>query len=180
MVEKLRSSLDESQKEDLENLLSTLHVMRDGMRDLVPDGLVTQKERTSVFELGKLVQYVLDLHHHELIKQGVAVYVDLPSDPIFMRARRTCLVQALEHVISNAIEWSKSGTADNPKVLIYYNEDTAQLLIGDSGAGVLTRDRERVFDTYFTRSTRCLWPWSQCYPRAFDTAKSNHSLASSK
>ncbi len=148
----LRSSLDERQKRQFEQLMTSIQIMQNGMRDLVPDGLVCQRESRSSFGLLEVVQDALDLHASMFATGKRQMYLHVPESVTLEGVQRSRIEQVIEQVIHNALTWCDRTTSmEQPVVHVVYSDDTASLLVGDSGPGVTPADRERIFDPYFSR-----------------------------
>ena len=100
-----------------------------------------------------VARQVLRLLQHELQFNGVLVATDFEDGVPFVRADPVQLQQVVLNLIKNAIESMASLPRDNRRLNIGARvaQDSFVLLsIQDTGAGVPLRDRDRVFEAFFT------------------------------
>ena len=86
----------------------------------------------------------MDTHRRELV-------VEMPDNPLFIRADTARLEQAIGHVLANAVKFS--GQQTEIKVRVTEENGKALLSIRDHGIGITADELERIF-TRFTHSAR--------------------------
>ena len=150
---RMRRDLDGQERllERVESVQTTLNILRNAMRDLVPDGLVSQVERTSTFGLGGAFEEALRLNADALSRHEITVLEDGQPRAFELRARRSCIVQVLTALLDNAIHWAHhSNPPGQGQVRVRLDAERHVLLVGDNGRGVDAHHRERIFEPYFS------------------------------
>jgi signal transduction histidine kinase len=143
---------DEEALQEVDALRSCLGVLRNAMRDLVPDGHVAQRERTATATLDDLVATALRLNSPSLQKHQVEVRLAGSPADFEIRARPSVVVQVLDNLFDNAIWWMHALPEDEQRLLLIdCDAERGRILIGDSGPGVALHDRERIFEPYFSK-----------------------------
>jgi signal transduction histidine kinase len=113
-----------------------------------------QPDRTLVC-LAEAVREVLDMLVSELRQHEIEMQVFIPKDLPPILVTRVELQQVLVNLLGNAIE-SLEHTAQRRRVSIegaygrHDDVDVVFVVIQDSGSGFDERDRERLFDAFFT------------------------------
>ena len=146
----LRRSLGpESERalEALDSLETTVSLMRNAMRDLVPDGAIRQSERRQRFDIQSAIDEALRLNADTLTQVRVS---SSARGPLEVFTRRSNVVQILDNLIGNAAYWSSAVEGPN-EVFIDIDPEHHRVIVGDSGPGVSAQDRERIFTPYFSR-----------------------------
>jgi PAS domain S-box-containing protein len=75
-------------------------------------------------------------------------FQDLVPKPYQAKFDRTLLKTAMMNLLENAIDFSPDGTAID--VLFYLNREGAVMEVRDSGVGIEDKDREFIFDPFFS------------------------------
>lgn len=143
---------DDNVAKEIDVLESTLGVLRNATRELVPDGYVAQRERTSTAPLNELVATALRLNALELEEHQVQIHIAGNPEDFSVRARPSVIVQVLDNLFNNAIWWMRGlPEGENRTILIEGDVERNRILIGDTGPGVAPHDRERIFEPYFSK-----------------------------
>ena len=91
---------------------------------------------------------VLRFQADELKNRGIVVEAETPADLPTILADRNQLKQVFFNVISNAVE--AMGPGGRLKIKSRADDDSVQLLFGDSGVGIKQEDLARLFEPYHT------------------------------
>lgn len=75
------------------------------------------------------------------------LFLDVPEEPLVVNGDRDRLAQVIGNLLSNAIKYSPEG--GEVRVYVGERDGRAVFSVTDSGLGIPTEDRERVFDKFF-------------------------------
>lgn len=109
--------------------------------------------QTAPMSINDVVREVIALLHPEIVKQGIALTLNLDEDcpPVF--GDRVQLQQVILNLLLNGIEAMTDVTA-RPKTLGALTgrvaETRVQVCVSDSGCGLNGADVERLFETFYT------------------------------
>jgi signal transduction histidine kinase len=102
-------------------------------------------------DVNGVIQEALALERRELEKHRILVRVEPNEGLPEVRGNRGQLQQVLLNLITNAIDAMK--TTNDPRVLCVKSEadgDSVKVSVVDTGAGISSRDSDRIFDPLFT------------------------------
>ena len=119
------------------------------------DDLATERRQTkSNFDLGEVVDTVLENHANQFERHGIKIEFEKPKDGFKIRAVRGMVIQILENLISNSVYWLKQEknyqSTFKPCIKIEINSDDEALTVADNGPGVDPRRRETIFEPFVT------------------------------
>lgn len=104
-------------------------------------------------DVASAIHDVLDLLWVELQSANVSVEVSCPDEAPPVRANHVQLQQLLSNLMMNAID-AMHRVVDRPRTLRvqaeYSGPESAVIAVEDSGPGIDAKDRERIFDAFFT------------------------------
>lgn len=105
-------------------------------------------EAREAIDIGACLRESVDLLRPRFEQAGVRVDLELPAVPLRVRATTSALQRALMNVLVNAEQVSKAGGA----VTAWATREGGQAVIEvlDQGPGIPARDRERIFEMFFT------------------------------
>jgi PAS domain S-box-containing protein len=113
------------------NLLFMSQVETDGTLDLVTDEVdMTYQVRHSA---------------EVLLRDHPRVQLDLPPGPVMVRADRERFLQAVDHVLENAMKHAALGRI---RLSVSIDNGYAQLEVTDDGPGIEPEDQERIFERF--------------------------------
>ncbi len=142
--------LDSAQQQMVEDMLQEVRKID----RIVQQVLHFAKPREPQFgpnAVNDVVRYCLDLARVSLRKAGVEVEVilgeSLPSTVMDFNQ----ISQVVMNLIINAIEAMPEGGKLTVATRLQEDPPAVLIEVGDTGAGILAEDRERVFDPFFTR-----------------------------
>jgi len=135
-------------EDPLHELRRHLHSMQqvlDGLEKLVRVGDSPQLGRLDLVEL---VQTVVAEHRADAAARGVSLKVELPEDPIPVRANAVQLETAVDALLSNALRYA--GRRGEVRVQVTRPEAAwAQVTVQDSGPGLTAVQRKRAFLPFY-------------------------------
>lgn len=78
-------------------------------------------------------------------EQGIILRLDAPNDLPSVSVDTTCMTQVLNNLVSNALRFTEEGEIVLEATA---NEETVQLQVRDTGAGIAPEDLPHVFNLY--------------------------------
>jgi signal transduction histidine kinase len=110
-------------------------------------------ESREKLDVSALLRDVAELYEPVADERGIELRADTDG-PIFVRADRQLLGQAIANLIDNALKYGapepSSGNGSRPEVEVsaVMKGSTAEIVVTDGGPGVPVADRERVLDRF--------------------------------
>jgi two-component system sensor histidine kinase BaeS len=98
-------------------------------------------------DLNALVANSVEIFQPLAIHKEVKLTVELPDETIQCTIDIARIRQALQNLLANALRYTREG--GEVKVMLGRQEDHASIQVSDTGAGIRTRDLERVFDRFY-------------------------------
>ena len=109
--------------------------------------------QTATLNINDLIEEVLTLTRHQLVKHGVALRTELVSGLPLITGDPVRLQQVILNLVMNGIE-AASGTANRPRELLVTSrseaEDQLVVAVEDSGAGIDPGHTDELFTPFFT------------------------------
>jgi signal transduction histidine kinase len=102
-----------------------------------------------VIDLAEVAQETLDRFAPQLKEAGFEVQLQLPAEPIFVRADPLMLGQVFDNLVDNAIKYAAAGRWMG--VSVATDGSRARIEVSDRGEGVPTDERARIFDKFYRR-----------------------------
>ncbi len=102
------------------------------------------KKKVYIFEM---LQDINKFFNNRLTSQGISFIIDVPKD-LKIKLSLSKIYPILSNLIYNSMFW----IADKKEkiILIHYVEEEYALFVEDSGSGISLRNKERVFEPFFT------------------------------
>ncbi|HLZ57176.1 MAG TPA: ATP-binding protein [Ktedonosporobacter sp.] len=88
-----------------------------------------------------------DVVEDQRLLTGRSIKLDMPQEPVKMRADADRLSQVLVNLISNAVKYSPEGSP--VEVRLSQENGEARLQVRDHGKGIAKDQLERIFDTFY-------------------------------
>jgi len=106
----------------------------------------------SVISLESVIDEAVTFLRHEILARKVALRLDLTSHPSHVFADRTQLQQVLVNLSINAMQAMAQAEVGEPRLLLRTSYQDGMILteIVDSGPGISSSDREKIFDSFFS------------------------------
>ncbi len=102
----------------------------------------------AVLELGPLLQRTADLHRGD--GALVDISVEVPPQPVVVRADHSHLLRALTNLVQNGVQAIPEGRPARIRIRVEAGERTAIVRIADNGRGISASERAKIFRPYFT------------------------------
>ena len=125
----------------------------DKIIDLVRAHIKKAPPRRDHLDLNDTIKDVLMLARTAIVKNSVAVHTQFPAGPATVDGDCVQLQQVVLNLILNAIEAMSSvetGTRDLVIAVEHPLPDQVRVTVRDSGPGIDPKDRDRVFETFYT------------------------------
>jgi two-component system, OmpR family, phosphate regulon sensor histidine kinase PhoR len=99
------------------------------------------------FEIKEAIEETLFVMKYPLKQNSFAWEVNLPDNPLIIKADKDALIEALYNLISNAIKYS----TDNKYVSISVKKKNSSVIISvsDKGVGISESDQLHIFDAFY-------------------------------
>ena len=107
-------------------------------------------------DLRNVVEDLVDFFHPQADAAGVVLRADLPSSEVLVTIDAALLKQALLNLMINAVHAMESNPPDRPRELLVRlspSDESVSVHVIDSGPGVPTEDREKIFHPYVSSTT---------------------------
>jgi two-component system, OmpR family, sensor kinase len=102
---------------------------------------------SEVLRLDELLQERLAEIAEMARPRDVELELDLPDQPVWVRAERDALRSLVDNIVENATKYSPQGGTVTTRLTS--NEHGVELTVTDSGPGISPQHRERVFERFF-------------------------------
>ncbi len=147
--EKLRGSPEDTKTADI--MIQEVERLNRVVRQLLDLSrpMEMKKVRTSV---GALIEHTLKLTELQARKKGVSVHAQVDADAPEAVVDPDRIKQALLNLCLNALEAMKTGGALTLS-LGRQDERTLMIRISDTGPGIPRKERDRIFDPFYTTKT---------------------------
>jgi len=100
-------------------------------------------------DVSELVQESIDRARSRFNELGFELQMNVPADPLFVRADHVMMVHVFDNIIDNAAKYAASGRWLG--VRVFSNERTVHIEIADRGDGIPAGDLSRVFEKFYRR-----------------------------
>lgn len=139
-----------------------VHIAADGHRanDVIQSIRELSRQRDQIettVDTNELVRETIALVRDEMEEVGIRIDLDLATTLPIITAHRGQLQQVVLNVVANAADAMRSVTGRN-RVLKVRSEalgrDGIVVALEDSGTGIVPKDRDRVFDAFYTTKSR--------------------------
>ncbi len=137
----------------LESLRSEMQSVSKRVRILDPLS-VSGRQRKEVFDIGVLIDDILNGHEIQFVRHHVEPEVTKPERPVRVRAVKGMFIQILENLLSNSLYWldlrSMHELDFTPRITIGIDVDPLTMTYEDNGRGIAKENRENVFRAFFS------------------------------
>jgi signal transduction histidine kinase len=142
---KVGEALDEVKRSSLLNDADTMLSMFAGLLRIARVEAGSAQANFMEADLGRLVDDVAEYYEPLAEEKGIAF--DVCSDELNCFCDRDLLFQALANIVDNAIKFSQSG--GRVTLAIIDCDDTARVVITDTGKGIDKNERDKVFRRFY-------------------------------
>jgi two-component system sensor histidine kinase HydH len=121
------------------------HLVEDFLRFARPADLHRRR-----FDLGHLIDHVVELQALEARRHGIELRGDVPPDPLHVDGDRDKLQQVVLNIVRNSIEALEDSGGEIVISLERIDEGMVRLRVRDDGPGVPEEIRTRIFEPFFS------------------------------
>ena len=115
---------------------------------------VSGRQRTETFALDELIRDTIEAHQAQFARHNIRIALDLPEQPMRVRAVKGMIVQILENLISNSIYWLEMRVEREPSfqphIRLTLESGPPTITFEDNGRGIAPENREKVFKAFFS------------------------------
>ena len=99
-------------------------------------------------DLKALLEEVLDAARPAIVKAGIELRVELSADRPYALIDRQLIHQAFLNLVLNACDFTETG--GRVTLSLSHNEESATIVITDSGRGIPVENQKKIFQLFFT------------------------------
>jgi signal transduction histidine kinase len=151
-LERLKKLIDLTNakiKKEADSINSALEALRNDIRLLGPMFYIKKVAKEKELSIREVIQNTISLQEPFIEKAGIELIVEGDSFSVLMR-EGSCM-QVFNNLIDNAIFWcSRKSETDKKKIRVIINEKEKSVYVSDSGPGIATRYRDKIFDPFFS------------------------------
>jgi signal transduction histidine kinase len=148
LAEEISGPITEQQRQQLHRIRASATHLRDLINQILSlSRIEAGREEVAVdaVDLVSLVEDVAVLMEQEVEGAGLRFDVHLPGRPVEIETDAGKVRQILLNLISNAIKFTDEGAVE---VRLETNGASARVIVRDTGIGIASEDRERIFDAF--------------------------------
>ncbi len=151
-LERLKKRIDLTDaktKKEVDSISGALEALRNDIRLLGPMFYIKKVAKEKELSIVEIIKNTISLQEPFIEKAGIELIVEGDSFDITMR-EGSCM-QIFNNLIDNAIFWcSRKSETDKKQIKILINAKDKTVYISDSGPGIATRYRDKIFDPFFS------------------------------
>ncbi|MDQ0341149.1 signal transduction histidine kinase [Caldalkalibacillus uzonensis] len=143
----LRASRNKKTAAIVENTLGAFRSLEKLHQRISPLYRQTRYRRREI-DLRAFLESVIEYFSTDVKKYGIETVYDIPKG-FYIKEADPVLFTPLVNLVSNAIYWMLNS--DRREIHFYTSNDLDCLYVHDTGHGISDRDRERIFEPFFTK-----------------------------
>lgn len=153
-LEALRGkNVPEEVRAKLESLRAQMKSLGKRVRVLDPLS-VSGRQRVETFDLKGLIRDTLEAHEAQFARHKIQMELDMPDEPVRIRAVKGMVVQIVENLISNSKYWLEMRSIREhsfiPTIKLTVLDTPPTIIYEDNGPGIAIENKERVFRSFFS------------------------------
>ena len=134
---------------EINTIGGVLEALRNDIRLLGPMFYIKRVANDKQLNIRQIIDNTLLLQENALKKEGIDVEITGESFTVTMR-EGSCM-QVFNNLIDNAVFWlSRKSENDDKKIKIILDYKTNSVFVSDSGPGVVSRYRDKIFEPFFS------------------------------
>ena len=140
----------------VDDILARIETRIDQLLDLVDDVLYLSQAKAGdpsdqavVLDLVTAIRAVCEPYLEEAAEKGLAMTLQLPEFPVWVRIAEQDFHLILSNLVSNAVKYTSSGSVT---VALWQDGPWAMLVVEDSGMGIPQGEISRLFTEFFRAS----------------------------
>lgn len=115
---------------------------------------VSGRQRIELFSLDDTIREAVEAHEAQFKRHKVKVSLDLPTQPLRVRAVKGMIVQIIENLIANSVYWldmrAEREPSFKPEIKIGLSSGPPVMTFEDNGRGIAAENRDQVFKMFFS------------------------------
>lgn len=140
---------DAKTKKEIDSINGALEALRNDIRLLGPMFYIKKVAKEKNLNIREIINNTISLQEPFIEKAGIEMIVEGATFNVTMR-EGSCM-QVFNNLIDNAIFWcSRKSETDRKKIKIILEENEKSVYISDSGPGIVSRYRDKIFDPFFS------------------------------
>ncbi len=151
-LERLKKQIDLANakvKKEVDTIGGVLEALRNDIRLLGPMFYIKRVAKEKELNIRQIIDNTLLLQENALKKEGIDVAVEGETFTVTMR-EGSCM-QVFNNLIDNSVYWlSRKSENDDKKIKIILDHKTNSIFVSDSGPGVISRYRDKIFEPFFS------------------------------
>ena len=151
-MERLKKRIDINEgkiKKEVDSISGALEALRNDIRLLGPMFYIKKVAKEKQLDIKQIVKSTISLQEHFLIKEGIEMEIE--GDTFNVTMREGSCMQIFNNLIDNAIYWTgRKSEADKKQIKVIIDSKTNSVYVTDSGPGISTRYRDKIFDPFFS------------------------------
>ncbi|MBU0489053.1 MAG: ATP-binding protein [Bacteroidetes bacterium] len=151
-LERLKKRIDLADaktKKEVDSIGGALEALRNDIRLLGPMFYIKKVAKEKELNIREIIQNTISLQEPFIEKAGIEMIVEGKSFNVVMR-EGSCM-QIFNNLIDNAVFWcSRKSETDKKQIKILIDEQEKSVYVSDSGPGIATRYRDKIFDPFFS------------------------------
>lgn len=150
---RLKKYIDENEKakakKEFDSISGALEALRNDIRLLGPMFYIKKVAKEKDLSIREIIQNTISLQEPFIEKAGIEMIIDGGNFNVVMR-EGSCM-QVFNNLIDNAVFWTgRKSETDKRKIKIIIDEKEKSVYVSDSGAGIASRYRDKIFDPFFS------------------------------
>ena len=140
--------LNEAQKLHIKRMKASAWHLLDLISDILSFSKIEagrEEANLHVFSVNDLAREVISVIIPQAERKGLAVQLQLPQDHMTMYSDAAKVRQILLNLLTNAVKFTESGSV---RLSVSASQSEVVFIVEDSGPGVASHDRERVFEAF--------------------------------
>ncbi|MFT4154332.1 ATP-binding protein [Parafilimonas sp.] len=151
-LERLKKRIDLTDgktRKEVDSINGALEALRNDIRLLGPMFYIKKVAKEKQLDILEVINNTISLQEPFIEKAGIEINVEGTSFNLVMR-EGSCM-QVFNNLIDNAIFWcSRKSETDRKQIKILIDAKEKTVYVSDSGPGIATRYRDKIFDPFFS------------------------------
>lgn len=152
-LSRLKRHIDEGDKakakKEFDSISGALEALRNDIRLLGPMFYIKKVAKEKELSIREIIQNTISLQEPFIEKAGIEIAVEGGNFNVMMR-EGSCM-QVFNNLIDNSVFWvGRKSETDNRKLKFIIDEKERTVYISDSGSGIASRFRDKIFDPFFS------------------------------